>query len=258
MKFTLTGTASGIPVVHRRHASLVIEEGAQRVLVDAGEGTTAGLLSAGIALESISRVVISHTHADHVSGLPMLLQGMYLAGREVPLPISVPPGRVQWFRDWLRGMYIFAEKWSFAFQVQQFGDIASTEDGLRIAPFANRHLEKMRDLAARHDVPAVAYSLHVSSPFCSAVISSDIAALDDVAAAAAGSDLLIVDSTHVNQDDIFAFAAAHPQLAIVCTHIPPELEPGLMALRERSATEIGGRVTYAYDGMEYQLEKTPA
>ncbi|MBE0643749.1 MAG: MBL fold metallo-hydrolase [Bacteroidetes bacterium] len=255
MRFILTGTASGVPVIHRRHASLVIEDGSQRVLVDAGEGCAAALLAAGIELASLTRVVISHTHADHVSGLPMLLQGMYLAGRTEPLPISVPPGRVQWFRDWLRGMYVFSEKWSFPFQVQQYGDIPATEEGLRIAPFPNRHLEKMRELAARHDVPAAAYSLHVSSRCCSVVISSDIAGLDDVAAAAAGSDVLIVDSAHVGQDEIFAFAAAHEKLTIICTHIPPEIEPGLMALRERSGEEVGGRVLYAYDGMQYLLEK---
>ncbi len=183
---------------------------------------------------------------------------MYLAGRETPLQISVPPGRVQWFRDWLRGLYVFSEKWCFAFQVQQYGDIEAAEQGLRIAPFANRHLEKVQELAARHDVPAVAYSLHVSSPSCSVVISSDIDSLEDVAAAAAGSDLLIVDSAHVSQDDIYAFATAHEQLRIICTHIPPELEPGLMALRERSTAEVAGRVIYAYDGMEYLLEKTQA
>lgn len=258
MKFTLTGTASGMPVVHRRHASLIIDEGTQRVLVDTGEGTTAALLAAGIALQSVTRVVISHTHADHVAGLPMLLQGMYLAGRETPLQISVPPGRVQWFRDWLRGMYVFSEKWCFPFEVQQYGDIEAMGEGLRIAPFANRHLEKVKELAARHDVTAIAYSLHVSSPCCSAVISSDIASLGDVAAAAAGSDLLIIDSAHVSQDEIFAFAAEHMQLKIICTHIPPELEPDLMALRERSGAEVEGRVTYAYDGMEYLLEKTQA
>jgi ribonuclease BN (tRNA processing enzyme) len=172
------------------------------------------------------------------------------------MQISVPPGRVQWFRDWLHGMYVFKEKWSFDFQVQQYGDMASMDEGLRIAPFANRHLEAVRELASRHDVPSMAYSLHVSTRCCSAVISSDIAALADVAAAAEGSDLLIIDSAHASQDDIYSFAAAHEQLVIICTHIPPELEPGLMALRERSTAEVDGRVLYAYDGMEYLLEKT--
>ena len=83
--------------------------------------------------------------------ITMLLQGMHIAGRTEPLPISVPPGRVQWFREWLRGMYIYAEKWGFPFQVQQYGDIPASEGGLRIAPFPNRHLEKVRELAARHD-----------------------------------------------------------------------------------------------------------
>lgn len=256
MKFIFTGTASGMPVTNRRHASLLIEGGGERVLVDAGEGTTAALIEAGVELSSIGRVLITHTHADHVAGLPMLLQGMYLAGREQPLVINVPPGRVQWFREWLRGMYIFSEKWCFTFQVQQYGDTSSEEGGLRIAPFANRHLDKVRELAARHDVPAESYSLHVSSRGATAVISSDIASLEDVAAAAAGCDLLIVDSTHVGQDEIYAFALTHPTLRLICTHVPPELESEMHRLRERSALETEGRVLYAEDGMEYLLEST--
>lgn len=256
MKFIFTGTASGMPVTNRRHASLLIEGGGERALIDAGEGTAAALIEAGVDAGSIGRVIITHTHADHVAGLPMLLQGMYLAGREQPLVINVPPGRVQWFREWLRGMYIFSEKWCFAFQVQQYGDTGSEAGGLRIAPFANRHLDKVRELAARHDVPAESYSLHASSRGVSAVISSDIASLEDVSAAAAGSDLLIVDATHVGQDEIFAFALAHPRLRLICTHVPPELESDLHRLRERSALETENRVLYAEDGMEYLLEST--
>ncbi len=258
MRFVLTGTASGLPVVHRRHASLVVEEDRQRVLIDAGEGIASALLAAGIEFESIARIVISHTHPDHVSGLPMLLQAMHLTRRSAPLHISVPPGRVQWFRDWLRGMYIFREKWSFPFQVQQYGDIAAADSLLRIVPFINRHLENVRELAARHDIPADSYSIHLSSRCCSAVVSADIAAIDDIAAAAATCDLLIVDSTHVGQDEIFAFAALHERIMIICTHIPPDLESAVDALRERSIREAGGRVLYAYDGMEYTLERKEA
>jgi ribonuclease BN (tRNA processing enzyme) len=253
MKFILTGTASGMPVSDRRHASLVIEAAGMRTLVDAGEGTVAALRAAGLALDSIHRVIITHTHADHVTGLPMLLQAMYLAGRTKPLVVNVPPGRVQWFREWLRGMYIFAEKWCFDFQVQQYGDTETTGD-LHIAPFANRHLENVRELAARHDVPAGSYSLHVSGSDGAAVISSDIASVEDIAATAAGCDLLIVDSTHVEQDEIYALAAAQPSLHIICTHVPPELEHELPRLRDRSVRDAQGRVLYAYDGMEYVLE----
>ena len=265
MRFLFTGTASGVPVGHRRHASLLIEEGADAVLVDAGEGVTAGLLQAGVALDAVTRLIITHTHADHVSGLPMLLQGMHLARRERPLVISVPPGRVQWVREWLRGMYIVVEKWSFEFRVQQYGDgrdggedAEAAARGLRIAPFANRHLEKVRELAAKHDVPAGSYSLHVSGRGASAVISSDVAGTGDVAAMAAGCDLLVMDATHVPQDDILALAAEHPALRIICTHLPPELEEELPALAERSARETGGRILYAQDGMEYRLEHSEA
>lgn len=263
MRFLFLGTASGMPTGHRRHSCLLVEENGEQVLVDAGEGAAAGLLQAGIEVDAITRVVITHTHADHVTGLPLLLQGMHLAGRTRPLSISVPPGRVQWFRDWLRGMYIFTEKWSFPFEVLQYGDRVHEDDtggtqGLRVLPFANGHLDKVRDLAAKHDVPAGSYSLHVSGRGGSAVLSSDIAALDDVAAMAAGCDVLVVESTHVSQDAIHALASAHPELRIICTHIPQEMEDALPGLERRSALQSEGRILYANDGMEFILENDTA
>ena len=259
MRFLFLGTACGMPTGFRRHSCLLVEENEECTLVDAGEGAAGGLIQAGIDGDTITRVVITHTHADHVAGLPMLLQGMHLAGRTRPLSIDVPPGRVQWFRDWLRGLYIFTEKWSFPFDVLQYGDRVRGDDangagGLRILPFANGHLEKLRELAARHDVPSGSYSLHVSGRSGSAVISSDIASLEEVSAMAAGCDLLVVESTHVSQDAIHALAAAHAELKIICTHIPPEMEDVLPGLEHRSATQTGGRILYAHDGMEYILE----
>ena len=263
MKFLFLGTASGMPAGNRRHSCLLVEEDGQRLLVDAGEGAMGALLDAGIDGGTITRIVITHTHADHVAGLPMLLQGMHLAGRTNPLSISVPPGRVQWFREWLRGMYIFTERWSFPFHLSQYGDRSATDDGaegqgLHVLPFANRHLEKVREIAAVHDVPAGSFSLHVSGMGGSAVISSDIASIGEVAALASGSDLLVVESTHVTQDEVFGLASAHPALRIICTHVPPELEAELPALEQRSAEEAGGRIRYAHDGMEYMLEQEQA
>lgn len=255
MQFILTGTASGIPVSHRRHASVLLRRAERMVLIDAGEGVSAGLLSQDIDPVLLDAVFISHTHADHVSGLPLLLQGMHLAGREVPLGLWVPPKRERWFRDCFDGFYIFEEKWSFPIVMKPIGDEVRIGDYLRIRPFPNRHLESVRELADRHGIPADSFSFRIDAPEGAVVVSSDIASMDDIAGATADADLLIADSTHVDVAELDAFAGTHPGLTVICTHVPPELEQEMGDSNADSMTGTSRALLFAHDGMVFDLEQ---
>ena len=255
MQFILTGTASGIPVPHRRHASVLLRRAERMLLIDAGEGVSAALLSQDIDPVLLDAVIISHTHADHVAGLPLLLQGMHLAGRETPLALWVPPKREQWFRNWFAGLYIFDEKRSFPIVLHPLDDEPAVGEDLRIHPFPNSHLDPVRELAARHGIPADSFSFRIESPEGRAVISSDIASIDDIADAAADADLLIADSTHVDIAGLDAFATAHPGLTVICTHVPPELE---QEVEDAGAGGMAGKsraLLFAHDGMVFDLEQ---
>lgn len=71
--------AYGLPErVLAPHNCLVVTTGGQRVLIDTGPGPTArpeagwilqALTQAGIAPQSIDRVVLTHSHPDHIGGL---------------------------------------------------------------------------------------------------------------------------------------------------------------------------------------------
>ncbi|MBN1447270.1 MAG: MBL fold metallo-hydrolase [Bacteroidetes bacterium] len=234
----------------RRHASLVLRYGEACVLFDAGEGVSASLITQGLDLSCISAIFISHTHCDHVAGLPLLLQGMHLAGRKTPLDIHVPPGRQEWFRRWFEGLYIFEEKWSFPFRMHCLGESVAPVDGLEITPVPNRHLEKVRALAERYGIRADSFSFRIDGPSGTAVVSSDIAVLDDIASSVADADLLIVDATHVSPSEIIDLAKQQSGLRVVCTHIPPELDAA-----SAIATRSGGTVTVAFDGLQIDLDQ---
>ena len=91
------GTAGSVPSARRGLPSLLVRRGAERILIDCGEGTQRQLLRAG-GLSDITDVFITHLHVDHWLGLPGLLQTFNLRDRERPLTIHGPQGLLELMR----------------------------------------------------------------------------------------------------------------------------------------------------------------
>ena len=87
MKLHLLGTGAAISAPHRTTTMLALSTGADTLVVDCGGDVVQRLLAADIALESISGLIITHEHADHVSGFPLFMEKIWLAGRRRPLPV---------------------------------------------------------------------------------------------------------------------------------------------------------------------------
>ncbi|MEM1658780.1 MAG: MBL fold metallo-hydrolase [Candidatus Jordarchaeales archaeon] len=80
------GTAASIPTPTRSLPSILIDE---EMLVDCGEGTAQKLLSTKL-LDSVKRLIITHSHLDHSGGIATLIWTMWLHGRKELLLISGP------------------------------------------------------------------------------------------------------------------------------------------------------------------------
>jgi ribonuclease Z len=57
------------------------------LLIDTGGSSYQRLLRAGLDPQGLSGVLLTHSHPDHIHGLPILLFSMGLAGRRTPVPI---------------------------------------------------------------------------------------------------------------------------------------------------------------------------
>lgn len=137
MKVWTVGTSSAVPSRERNLAANCISYNGERILFDCGEGTQKTLMEEKIGLMKISRIFISHWHADHFSGLLGLIQTMEMEGREEPLYIYGPP-RTEEFTDRILDTGYFNRSYDIFVEDLVEGDEIVGE-GYRVRPFEVEH-----------------------------------------------------------------------------------------------------------------------
>ena len=80
-----------MPLPNRYLTSVLLRREGDLFLFDCGEGTQVSLRKLNLRWKKINTVFISHTHADHVTGLPGILMLSSQVEREEPLYIVGPP-----------------------------------------------------------------------------------------------------------------------------------------------------------------------
>ena len=87
------GTSDAFGAGGRRQSAILYRAPAGAVLIDCGSTTGGGLNDLGIARDEIDSIVVSHFHADHFGGIPLLLlAALYEDERRHPIRIAGPPG----------------------------------------------------------------------------------------------------------------------------------------------------------------------
>jgi ribonuclease Z len=91
MEAFVLGTGGMMPLPGRHLTSVLLRREGDLFLFDGGEGTQVSLRRLNLRWKKISAIFISHTHADHVTGLPGLLMLSSQVDRDEPLYIYGPP-----------------------------------------------------------------------------------------------------------------------------------------------------------------------
>ncbi len=108
-ELVVLGSAASVPDAAHDTVSLVLHEPGAAILIECGGSPLHKLARLGINPEEIRAVVLTHRHADHLYGLPMLIQGLWLDGRALPLPIYGPRQALDLARE-LLALFGLAER----------------------------------------------------------------------------------------------------------------------------------------------------
>ncbi len=92
MDICLLGTGGMMPLPYRSLTSLLVRCKGKGYLIDCGEATQISIRRRGWSFHDIDTILITHFHADHISGLPGLLLAMGNAERQEPVLIVGPKG----------------------------------------------------------------------------------------------------------------------------------------------------------------------
>lgn len=252
----MLGTGSPRPNLNRSQPAQALIVGKETILVDCGEGTTAQLMKAGIAPESITCLILTHLHSDHTLGYGQFLLGGWGQGRS-ELTVIGPKGTKE-FHETILNMYSFDIDYRCSLGRSGAGildvKIIEIDEAGELA--ANPLPYKITTAGMVHNVPTYAFRFDIGE--YAVVISSDTAPNEEIVKLAEGADILVqnacltagkkspaleriwdnLQKEHCTPAQAGIIAERAKVKKVVLTHFLPEVDAAI-AYREASETFSG-------------------
>ncbi|MDO9518457.1 MAG: ribonuclease Z [Methanosarcinaceae archaeon] len=146
LRVTFLGTGGSLPTPNRNPSGIMINREGELMLFDCGEGTQQQMMRAKTGMMALSSIFITHFHADHILGIPGLVQTLSFHGRTEPLTIY-GPHRVEDFTKLLIALGYYKLKYEIKTVQLNPGDIIK-RDGYSI-----------NVIKTEHSVPSIGYAL---------------------------------------------------------------------------------------------------
>ena len=144
----LLGTGGTMPLPERALTSLLIRFNGKNLLVDCGEGTQVMIRKSGFSLNKIDAILITHFHADHISGIVGLLLSMAKCERTEQIEIIGGKG----IESVVRSLCVIAGDLPFEIK---YREIESPRQSFQINDL------RVETLLLNHSVPCYGYAFHL-------------------------------------------------------------------------------------------------
>jgi len=139
-----------MPLPNRHLTSVLLRREGDLFLFDCGEGTQVSLRRLNLRWKKISVILISHTHADHVTGIPGLLMLSSQVDRDDPLYIIGPPRIAEYIESSRRVLDMYINYEIVVKEITAPGVVYSGE-GFHVRAFPLRHTKPCYGYALEED-----------------------------------------------------------------------------------------------------------
>lgn len=192
-RIVLLGTRGGPSVepAERNNASTLILINDVPYVVDCGYGTSKQLRKAGVTLNRVRYIFITHNHSDHNLDFGPLIYNAWITGQPIQIDAYGPPGLIEMSRSFFEYAKfdidvrikdegrIDPRKLVFTHEIEQPGTVLTNDD------------VKISACLVRHPPILHAYAFRFDAHDRSIVISGDTAYEPKLAEFAKGADVLV-------------------------------------------------------------------
>ena len=237
---TFLGTGPGNVAAGRFQSSVLLEVEHRRVLLDAGEPCASQLLEIGISPADLDAVWITHAHADHIGGLPLLLQASWLHGRHRPLPVGVPRHLSAPLRAWLDAILLPSEVLGFPVDIFSWeAETAIALDGMTVWPYPTTHLDSSREKIGNLNIESFLFEVLAAGKRF--IYSGDLGSVDDLRRVLDKPvDLLICELAHFAPEELVAVLRGASIGTLCLTHLSTDLDERRGDLQMLFERELSG------------------
>jgi ribonuclease Z len=215
----LLGTGAAFSDPHRTTTMLAFTDADSTIVVDCGGDVVQRLMQAGIALNTIDALIVTHEHPDHVGGFPLFIERLWLSGRKKPFHVYGIRSAIDQAR---RCFEIFdTDRWP-GVPDRIWHEVAHEEH----APVLDTNLWRITASPGKHGVPVVGLRVESKTSEKTAVYSCDTRPCDTILRLANQADLFIHEATgagpvHSSIEEAAQIAAKAQADQLVLVHLPP-------------------------------------
>jgi ribonuclease Z len=183
-RMILLGVGTAVPDADRETTHMVWDADGGPLLIDVAGHTYGRLLQAGIDPQELRGIVLTHSHADHIYGFPILLTQLWLAGRRTAISVYGLEPTLERARTLVNAAeiadYMLSAEWV---------EVAAGEDLPLSAPYC------VRTTLTEHSRPCMALRFDDPGSGRALVYSADTQPCEAVVALARGATILIHEAT---------------------------------------------------------------
>ena len=220
---TFIGSGDAFGSGGRLQSCILVDDGAERVLLDCGTSSLIGMKRLGIDPNTIGSVLVSHLHGDHFGGIPFLILDGQFSRRDRDLHAVGPVGTEQRVRAAMEVLYPGSSMVQRRFALDFSEMVAGSTEVLGAM--------KVTVFPADHASGAPAHLTRVEFGGRTIAYSGDTAWTASLLEAARGADLLICEAYfrekrvpfHLSYADLLEHRHELNCRRIVLTHMTNEM-----------------------------------